>query len=478
VTNPVFTSEPIGSLVRGSADNTSPFPLLSSATPGGLIPPSNGSWSAGTIFIDPLGVLATSSDGNDGRTRATALRTWRQYIQLLGTLTPYLQVNTTVTFLSSPNPANPDPVVCTPIVGPAQYVLQGDTPTLVNTIVLAAVTAKNRAAGTNSALQANLGASGAVGQLLINTTRGNSVAWVEKSLGGNVFQLSQPMTPQTPAAGFVNPPTEVDTWANGDSVQLTQPIAINLSVFRPTLQEFSTVLQPNYPALFQCNVADPNLFGSPCFVGQFTLLGQCGFTRFMIYDPSTETLNFNCLCQAGQVVLGGGVEFLGGGISGVGAGGVNILCGGVIIDADYIVGAPMTLSGSSIGNVAVAATIGTLFLDANLTIESGTVQLSLADYNVGVLYGSAGHNVFLLGNSRLANVTGHTFVQAFTAPALVAPGIVLNGNSTASSHTGASPDVLNSGISTTPAHLDSAAGVAGFGGTAFVLGGASVSNVA
>ena len=50
----------------------------------------------------------------------------------------------------------------------------------------------------------------------------------------------------------------------------------------------------------------------------------------------------------------------------------------------------------------------------------------------------------------------------------------INGATTADSHTGAAPDVLNGGITVNPANIDAAAGAAGFGGEAFVLAGSAL----
>jgi hypothetical protein len=84
-------------------------------------------------------------------------------------------------------------------------------------------------------------------------------------------------------------------------------------------------------------------------------------------------------------------------------------------------------------------------------------------------------SVQMLSQSHLVIRPGNSFTSLFTASGLVT-GIQLNGAfNTACSHTNAAPDVINCGITTTPAHLDAAAGAAGFGQNAFNLGGASVS---
>ena len=51
-----------------------------------------------------------------------------------------------------------------------------------------------------------------------------------------------------------------------------------------------------------------------------------------------------------------------------------------------------------------------------------------------------------------------------------------NGAGVACSHSGAAPDVVDCGIALTAAHLDAAQGVAGFGGLAYYIGGASIIN--
>jgi hypothetical protein len=80
------------------------------------------------------------------------------------------------------------------------------------------------------------------------------------------------------------------------------------------------------------------------------------------------------------------------------------------------------------------------------------------------------------GASHLTESNGATFVASFTAPGLVT-GIKINGNTTASCHTAADPDVIHS-ATTTPAHLDAACGAGtGLGSDAFIFGGASVSTL-
>jgi hypothetical protein len=117
-----------------------------------------------------------------------------------------------------------------------------------------------------------------------------------------------------------------------------------------------------------------------------------------------------------------------------------------------------------------------VYLDSNFYISSGEIFAQASNYaGAPIFYGSASHNINLIGSTHMS-VIGNNFTAAFTAPALVSPGIVISGNSSACSHTNASPDVVNCGVSTTPAHLDAAAGASGFGSNAYLPGGASVGN--
>lgn len=426
-------------------------------------------FAAGTIFIDP----AAGNDNNAGTTVGEPIKTYAECVRRWGSTSPFLSVETTITFLSSHTDAT-DPVVCFPkLAGGVNCVIQGAAPTVITAdVVLAGTVAKNRAAGANSLLQTNLGATGAAKQLVENTTHA-SRAWAYKALGGNAFSMTQPMVLLTPPTLANSGPAEVDTWANTNHVNLLEPIAINVAAVGATILGLNGAFS-NRLYVYQCTVLDPggagNNFLQADSGSQFL---ECAIERNLVMNGAAIARGFaNC------IFLGSVDSQASGNIASVDpfiiAGALfsnfsSLFSGSPLLDGDFILG-----DASSFGQ---GAFFGCVFLDANAQILGGVSGAGVSDYNgfVGVIYGSAANVLNLTGNAHLGIPAAGSFVTSFTAPGLVT-GIKLNGSNTAQSHTGATPDVINSGITTTPAHLDAAAGVAGFGKNAFILGGPSVSN--
>src|SRR5208282_4499219 len=101
---------------------------------------------------------------------------------------------------------------------------------------LGAVTPKNRA--TQQLLNADLGFAAPVGTLIQNTTAGkSSYAYVYANVTGTVFALTQPLNPATLPITEVVVPTEIDTWAAGDSFVAFAPIGVNLAKIAPIVAE-------------------------------------------------------------------------------------------------------------------------------------------------------------------------------------------------------------------------------------------------
>jgi len=436
----------------------------------GLVPTS---WTQPTWFIDPVNGL----DTNTGFTSSTAIKTWARLVALWGTNSPVLAQNTTITFLSS-HVDNTDPVTFRPYIAKGALVsIQGTAPTVIQAgVVLAATTAKNRAAGANSLLITTLGAGGSVGQLIANTTAGKaSRAWAYKSLGGNSFSLTQPLAPMV--VGTPTAPAEVDTWANGDTVNLLQPVNVNIAQFEPFYIDFNGALT-NAATIYQLTIFDPQGVGKDsCQLGESVNVFECLCQRILVLNATSDhpvlvsnQINFlnggGALYYGPTIIVGGAwlttMPFQG------------LLVGGAansVFDGDFILGKAATVQS------AAGFSLAFVFLDAPLTIEGTLALIQIGFYANGIVYGSAGNNINLQGNVRLANNTGHTFAATFTAPALVV-GINMNGAGTANSVILGAPDTLNGNITTTPAHFDAAAGAAGFGGLAFNLGGASVASAA
>lgn len=403
------------------------------------------------VNIDPQNVSGVASDANSGAP-GHPVRTWNGgVIAKYGTNQPYIPATIAFVFISN-HTDNTDPIL--PEFAPmsakgATVSIQGGTPTIVAAgVVLSGVTAKNRGAGTNSLLIANLGASGAVGQLVQNLTH-PSFAAVYKSLGADSFSMQQPLAAQTVGQAFPFP-TEVDTWADGDVVNLLEPIAINIAGAAPRAVDGTGAF-----TIYQCTIFSPNgANASTCALsalGQSILLQTVISQRvvsaegpFDVYGcslPST-TLNASLFTW-----LGGACSFLAEYES------------TSVIDLDAIFGTIQASGGTN--------KFGCVYVDTGFSQVGGDIEVTDQVLTTRQLYGSGAATWNLLGNcAAWVNTSGQTFAQTFTAPNLVT-GILLNGTGSGSTHTNASPDVITSNVPTTPANLDT-------NGTIWRFGGASV----
>jgi len=455
------------------------FPVVPSLL--GALPGSGGvapqpALLSGTILVDPQNASGVASNSSPpvatfaGFT-GPIFRTYAGLVSAWGTYQPFFTTPPTIVFVSS-HVDNSDPVVLNSTG--AAPIIRTSAPVVVSAaIALAGTTAKNRAAGANSPLITNLGATGAANQLVVNATH-PSVTWACKSLGANSFRMWQPLVAATP--GGTVAPAEVDTWANGDSVSLNTLINVNVVSIRHTpTTGFSG------PTLYRVSFFDPLGAGNSTVLldgtpGTITCM-ECSFQRTLHALGGFLGVNLtNCLYIASLEIDDCAATLVGGGTTPTSSAvTLNAGLNGLTIDGDFGLstagGAPAFVQSGGATFV-----IAFMFLDAGFTVQTGEVQLGTLFYGGHAIYGTAGNNINLTGQSRLFNASG-TFVAALTAPGPVA-GINVNGAATASSANNAQPQVLQGGIATTPANLDAAQGAAGFGGLAFKLGGSSIANAA
>lgn len=436
---------------------------------GPVVPPS---WLVPAWFIDPV----AGNDLNNGQTALTALKTWAQLVNLWGTNAPTLRQSTTITFLSS-QPDNTDPVIFRPVVGNGAVVEIVGTPAVVTAgVILAGTVAKNRATGVF--LQTNLGATSAQSQLVQNTTH-PSRAFVYANVAGNVWKMSQPLGVAGIPVSLSAPPLEIDTWANGDSVNLLSLPNVAVVEVRPTIAD------PNAADDNQVYLVNLNLFApAPGAAGvSTTVLGagvqcwECSSSRQVAIGgvlpnalgPQTlQVVLGNFADSGGLVSANTGNTVVIGGYARVGA---WALSGSFIVDGDFIVGVGSSFSPAGTG----PSNFGFVGVDAVTAIigPSGEVFASGVFYGGQVIYG-AGATLSTLGTGRMRYGSGAgAAVATFTIPTLK-----LNNATTAHSVIAGTPDTFNGAIGLTAAALDAAAGAAGFGGNAFVPGGASMANTA
>lgn len=424
---------------------------------GPVIPPS---WLVPAWFIDPV----SGNDSNTGQSSGSPFKTWAQLVSTWGTVSPTLAQNTTITFLST-QPDNTDPIVFRPLVRSGAVVsIQGTAPTVVATVVLASTTAKNRA--TPQLLQTQLGASGAVGLLLNNTTHA-SRAWAYKLISGTTFAITQPLT-ATSVPDSSNP-TEVDTWANGDSVQILRPVGLNIVEVNPIVADFNASAN-NGVILYQFQITNPTGNLQNAFIGGSVALQEVSSLKLLVGKPvgplaGPSVQQFvNVFSEVGATgdFAGGAWQMIGGALAGNGAtfSGTSLL-----LDGDVIVGS----NGAELNtNNSAGINLGLVALDGGvLDVIGSEVQVTTALYGSTVIWGS--------GTLRVDGMTNLRYGGASTAVAtfVLTGGLKLNNDTTANSLIVGSPNVYNGGISLTAAHLDAAAGAAGFGGFAVRFGGGS-----
>ena len=455
-------------------------------TNAGLLQPAS---LQGNIFIDPQNVSGNAGQGPAfGGSALVPLSSYKALVALWGGTTAFINQNTLITFISAHN-NNLDPIVADILLAQGATFGITTTPTVVATgVVLAGTVAKNRTAGANSLLQTNLGGSGATNQLVVNTTHA-SVAWNYKSLGAGAFSMCQPLVAgSVPPALQTTNPAEVDTWANGDTVNLLTPLAINLVRLTVTVLDWNTA-RTSAATLYRVVVFDPSGTNgqNDCFLGPNIHVIESQFQKKIQSNPGSQgngsswtsgAFGYPCFinCQFfGGIESIGGFRITGGNIQGTSF--LQLNGTNSNIDADTILTGIVSIAGGSLS-------LGFAALDSgganNLSLAfGGRIRCVTGAYGGHVIYGgaAAGSNILIGMGATLQNATG-TYSAGYTFPTCIATGFLLDGvANVGQSHTGASPDVINSGITTTVANLDAAAGPAGFGGVAFNLSsGALITN--
>jgi hypothetical protein len=428
----------------------------------------------GNIFIDPANSTGNASDANPGTATAPFL-TYAGVVKVWGSTRPLISVNTALVFLSDSPALGADPIIWEPwVTGGALVQIKGQrVPS--HAIALAGVTAKNRTLGSNAALSATYDGTVQAAQLIVNGTH-PSRAWAQGGTGfvPPAFQTTQPLVATTP--GGTSTPAEVNTWANLDAVTTGALTNVNLARFAPVNLDGESA---GGAFLYNLNLAPVNssfhcvLDGTNGVIRLVECSATAEVTWIGLRGFHTAT---NCFFEGGIETLGTATfSFVGGAIFGG-----TFAASNHRFDADIILALQCVFPAAS--NVA----LGLVYNDnAGAEVFPGAylqagAQATIApiSYGSATLYGNpAGPGEWhVQGNARLVK-SGSTWVAQVTNPTMVT-GIELNGARTGLSHTNAAPAVWNGGIATTPANLDAAAGVAGFGGNALSAqaGGASTSN--
>ena len=463
---------------------------------------TNNPWfNVGLWVIDPANSTGCASDNNDcqrttcgGTGQGPCLSFNGGPVSRWGTYSPRLQQQTIIEWLSSQSGGG-DPVKLRPYIeNGGQLIILGNA-TTVATVTISGAGFQSKNYASNQELQANLTASGAEGQFLNNQTHA-SVAWAYKSVSSNVFALSQPLNPNTtPITSF--PAPEVDTWASTDSVKLQTFPLVDLVDLEPQATDNNHTSSPC--TVSAVTVMESNgIVGSDNFtVGSNVLLQSLRSLKVInLVAPNVVSLPgmgplvcLNCALEAGMLVNGGAyvaegqgivVQVVGGflhapafgQLPSVGIGVPSIsnasLDGDVILVGGLIDGGegPIAVQGGSMGLVDV----------------QGTITLS-GQAIVNGVYSSGNNDGFTIWGAGILNLAGPsqlTYGQLATTAVntfLLSGGLSINNTVKACSLGTGAAAAWNCNISLTPAALDAAVGIAGFGGLATDGAGASFLNI-
>lgn len=399
-----------------------------------------------------------------------------------GTTGPRIRSNTQVVFVSS-HTDDSDPVYFGLIRAEhgAVVSLESLPDTVATGVVLSSVVSKNRPG--NQLLNADLGALAAVGQIVRNTTHAaptTSTTTIYKPVGesGTVFALFQPTLF---FAGIVFP---ADNWVNGDHVNLLQPLNVNLVEASATVADHLATVASNNVFVRNLTIYDPH-GGSDFLLGAKISLENVVCQRNLIFNALENASNSTgrnvqvLHAFAGGVQVGGqggtAFSFYGGGFDPAAfQKGSPVV--GVSFDYDCILQSMDTFNEGDFVNATPVAT----YWIGNVYIETGAIVTQGGNGQIRTFGGAHG---FVWGAGQLnAGGTGHIVYEPGADPTTIFIGtnpnqLLINLQTTASSVVDGSPSVINGGIALTPAALAAAAGVAGFGGNAFRLGGGSISNL-
>lgn len=400
-------------------------------------------------FVDPVG----GDDEADGLTIGTALAHKAEIMRRCGTWSPELDaIDVVVTMVSSDDASGTDPGLFAPVLrNAATFLITAALPAPAFTGTLNVVTAKNRAGNTplRSTFTTTTGAMAST-LMLVNATRGNSVAFAHRDTGGGVWQISQPLAPSVPLD--LPAPVEVDTWAHGDAIDGYALVAVDLPIVGGLVSEYGAGAGVG---VYRITVLDPPGAGSEnqCAVDglAFPILTESYFARQLLWNGTAVAfpgVAANCYIEQPAIVSGS----------------TQLIVAAGVLGAASSSGATQTLQRCSLQFDPIVNT-QTIVRDVLLIDVFWDVASSILLQGLTLLQGAQyGAPVFFKSNGDARKNTGATWVQ--TLP--LASGITIDGSAQAYSNLTTAGLVATHRLALTPAALDAAAGAAGFGGLAYV----------
>ena len=416
-------------------------------------------------FIDPQSSFG-GNDENDGLTSSTPVKTWKEIIRRFGgTTSPFIAQDTSFTFLSS-HIDNSDPVIFTPYSSGANITIQGTLTNVVSSGVFSGTIQQNIATGQLWETNITSPLSGTLLHFPANplTNGYEGYAWVWKVPSINTAILSQPLVLASNIFDFPTGSSDA-LLPIGDGYSYTAYSLINVNLVKIGL---TSVLYGN-PSNFTLSVSHLNIFDpsgagkDDLAVGQYVSFVECKCDRFLytIYNDGTGTTT-----DALNVWLAGGYHFSNS----------SIIIGGVLSE---------TLASDSQISGSLNGSIEGVIIDSNLTLQTSNLLIGRCYLPAGKILHSYGTvdsfgelpvlgdsflwgqgSVDIRGNYVFTNTAQHHFQQS--------GNLTLNGKSMASAFDANNIGTFIDGISLTPFNLDLPVIQGGFGGTALIPNGGTI----
>jgi hypothetical protein len=395
-------------------------------------------WQDAEFFVDPV---AGSDDnpGTSGSPWKTVMGGWVTRVGgIYGTIN--LRLLTVLKMVNSETVGSEliqfDINMATPAV---EFGILGAYNNLGAATTIATLTAKNRATGQKLVITATSlpAGAGTVGVLVFNTTR-NSRAFVESVSGANLT-LTQPTTAQTLGAPTLLP-AEVDTWAATDAIQFQTTLSINLGVINGETSDGSALVvlqaltfadQTGSKNSYPVGSTDLSTAVVDCYAKGCQLLVSSAFGAYLTNVLSDYfTWIYNTYLPF--VTAGSYLD-------------VIVINSTPVFDADVHVS---VLNAQDAGSSTIY--IGLCYAGTFLT-QNSSVWVNPVSYGSAILWGGSTGLGF---KSTLTLENGLTF-----AGALLQTTYSLNGSTTAQAYS-SSTGTWTTGVTVTPAHMDSNAGLA------------------
>jgi len=443
-------------------------------------------------IIDPQNVSGNASDENEGVLVGAPLKSVAEMYRRWGnTWSPTLGNEAGIDILVqwiSPSPTDgSDPALFEPILlNNSSFSPQAVLPPVAMTATLNVVTPKNTGSGSATALQVSFNLiTGAPGRnmMLVNTTRGNSRAFIELSPVDGTWQITQPMTPYpgTPARPAYDGSPEVDTWAPGDNIEGFFLMDIDMGIVGG-LQVEATTFTPGF-VCYQMNIIDPNkspggAVGKACTFNAevFYAVTECSFgndntptPRSVMFQGITEQNPIFMNCAMGMNSEGGTpLSFI------FGQGNSSTVLAGGHCSSDFVGIQDCQLW----DDLIIDGFFGTTFVNCSVITAVCVDGAGLANNffegnnltriaSGAFLYGGEGAHFDSRGLTSYADTGASSF--------RLGGGITIDSSTSAFSFadTGVGTVATVHRVDLIPGNLDVAAGAAGFGGVA-VMGAGSI----